>query len=363
NDWSSTLSKANRSYFYPSISTSLVISDMISKQGNKPSWLDFAKIRASYAQTGGSLNPYELYNTYSLGKDPNGNTTASKNSTLYNDNVVAELLKSFELGFDIKLWNRVSLDFAYYKTNATNQLIDLPMNPLSGYERFKANAGNIQNKGFEAILGLNILNNPQNLLWDININYSQNKNELLELIEGLNIYSLGGFDNVQINSTVGQRYGAIYGTRFATVTDENSPYYGRRIVNRDGIPLATSSAELLGDQSAKALIGITNSFTYKNFGLSFQVDGRFGGKFFAGTNLALQRAGLAAETVINGARDPFVVDAVVSDGSGNYIENTKAITPQQYWTQVTNASGNLGITEQNLYDASNIRLRTLQLSY
>src|SRR5690606_29561505 len=111
----------------------------------------FAKVRASYAETGGSLNPYELYNTYSIGKDPNGNTTASKNTTLYNPNVLSELLKSFEVGFDVRLFDRVSLDFAYYKTNATNQLIRLSMNPLSGYQNYMANAGNIQNKGLEAV--------------------------------------------------------------------------------------------------------------------------------------------------------------------------------------------------------------------
>ena len=364
NDWSSTLSKENRSYFYPSVSTSLVISDLISKTGgNAPSWLNFAKVRASYAETGGSLKPYELYNTYSIGKDPNGNTTASKNPTLYNENVVSELLKSFEVGFDIKAFNRVSLDFAYYKTNATNQLIRLSMNPLSGYQNYIANAGNIQNKGIEAVLGVNILNNPEKLLWDINVNYSKNVNELLELTDDLNIYPLGGFDNLQVNSTVGQRYGTIYGTKYARVEDENSPYFGKRIVNEDGLPLASDGSHILGDQSARGLMGITNSFAYKNFGLSLLVDGRFGGKFFAGTNLALQRAGLAAQTVVNGSREPFVVDGVVSDGNGGFTENTKTVTQQQYWNQVTNTSGNLGITEENLYDATNIRLRNVQLSY
>jgi len=364
NDWSSTLSKQNRSYFYPSISTSLVVSDMIARTGGStPSWLNFAKLRASYAETGGSLNPYELYNTYSIGKDPNGHTTASKNPTLYNPNVVSELLKSFEVGFDVKVFDRVSLDFAYYKTNATNQLIKLSMNPLSGYQNYIANAGNIQNQGIEVMLGINVLKNPESVLWDLNLNYSKNVNELIALTEDLRIYSLGGFDNLQVNTTVGQRYGTIYGTKYARVEDTNSPHFGKKIVNGDGLPLAANGTHLLGDQSARALLGLNNSFAYKNFGLSFLIDGRFGGKFFAGTNVALQRAGLAAETVVNGAREAFVVDGVVSDGSGGYTANTKAVTHQQYWNQVTNTSGNLGITEQNLYDATNIRLRNIQFSY
>src|SRR5690606_7572901 len=185
NDWSSTLSKANRSFFYPSVSTSLIVTDLINKSGGTaPSWLNFAKLRASYAETGNSLAPYKLYNVYSIGKDPNGNTTASKGDVLFNSDIVSELLKTFEVGFDVKLFNRVNVDFAYYKSNATNQLIEIPMNSLSGYQRFMANAGNIQNKGFEVVVGTNILNNPNKLLWDLNVNFSRNINEIIELLPG-----------------------------------------------------------------------------------------------------------------------------------------------------------------------------------
>src|SRR5690606_10432260 len=177
--------------------------------------------------------PYELYNTYSIGKDPNGNTTASRNPTLYNPNVLSELLKSFEVGFDIRAFNRFSLDFAYYKTNATNQLIRLAMNPLSGYQNYMANAGNIQNQGLEAVLGINVLKNEEKVLWDINVNYSKNVNELIELTDDLERYQLGGFDNLQVNSTVGQRYGTIYGTKYARVEDTASPHFGKIIVNGD----------------------------------------------------------------------------------------------------------------------------------
>lgn len=366
NDWSSTLSKNNRSYFYPSISTSLIVTDLINKSGGEaPTWLSFAKLRASYAETGNSLDPYQLLNTYSIGKDPNGNTTASKGKTLYNPDILSELLKSFEVGFDVRLFDRVNLDFAYYKSNATRQLLSIPMNNLSGYSSFMANAGNIQNKGFEVVANANILRNPESFQWDLNVNFSKNINEILELAPDYDVNSmtLGGFDNVKILGAAGQRYGAIYGTKYARVDDKESPHFGKKIVDEDGLPLATSDGQYLGDQSASGLLGITNSFAYKNFGLSFLVDARFGGKFFAGTNLRLQRAGLAEETVINGNRDKFVVPGVVSDGNGGYTENTAEITPQEYWNQVTNVSGNLGISEENIYDASNIRLRNLQLSY
>ncbi|MGJ1195288.1 SusC/RagA family TonB-linked outer membrane protein [Sphingobacterium spiritivorum] len=365
NDWSSTLIKEHRSYFYPSVSTSLVITDMISKIGGEtPKWLNFAKIRASYAQTGNSLKPYQLLNVYSIGKDPNSNTTASKNKTLFNPNIRSELLKTFETGFDVRLFDRINLDFAYYKSNATNQLIEIPMNSLAGYEKFMANAGNIQNQGFEIVLGANILKNPNKFRWDMNINFSRNINEIIELLPGqVDRLVLAGFDDVKVEASAGKRYGAIYGTKYARVEDKNSPFFNQIIVNGNGVPLAADGIHYLGNQSASALLGTTNTFGYKNVGLSFLVDARFGGVLFSGTNLTLQRAGMAAETVVNGERTDFVVPGVVSDGNGRYVQNTKAVSHQQYWNQVTNSPGNVGIAEQNIYDASNIRLRNVQLSY
>lgn len=362
NDWSSALSENNRSYFYPSISTSLVLTDMVNKFGGEsPSWLSFAKIRASYAETGNDLDPYNLYNVFSIGKDPNGHTTASRNPTLYNPDVVSELMKSFELGFDVRLFDRVNLDFAYYKSNSTNQLIPIPMNPLSGYSSRMINVGNIQNKGFEIMLNANILRNPEQLRWDMVVNFSRNINEIVELSGDIDKYNLGGFDNVSVFGQQRQRYGAIYGSKFNRVEDEESPYYGQLLLDGSGLPTQTNDTHYLGNQSADALLGVTNSFGYKNFGLSFLVDARFGGVFFSGTNANLQRAGLAAETAVNGNRDNMVVDGVVASGD-EYAINTAEVTPQQYWNAVSGV-GNLGVTEQNIYDASNIRLRNVQLTY
>ena len=121
NDWSSTMSKDNRSYFYPSVSLSGVISDMLPKiGGNMPEWFTFAKVRASYAEVGNDLDPYQLYNNYTVGKDENGNTTAAPGQILFDSSVRSELIKSWEAGFDVRfLQNRLGLDFAWYKTNAT----------------------------------------------------------------------------------------------------------------------------------------------------------------------------------------------------------------------------------------------------
>ena len=122
NDWSSTMSKENRSYFYPSVSLSAVISDMVQKNGGSmPDWFSFAKVRASFAEVGNDLDPYQLYNVYTISKDANGNSMASAGSTLFDSSVKSELIKSWEVGADLRFFNnRFGIDAAWYKTNATN---------------------------------------------------------------------------------------------------------------------------------------------------------------------------------------------------------------------------------------------------
>lgn len=366
NDWTSTLSKANRSFFYPSVSTSFVISDMITKQGGDlPNWLTFAKIRASYAEVGNDLDPYKLYNVYSIAQDPNNNTTATTNTTLFNKDLKNELIKSVELGFEGRFFkNRLSLDFAWYKSNAINQLIEIPRDPLSGYNFEQVNAGNIQNTGIELTVNGHIIKNEdEGFNWNAAVNITQNKNTIEELLEDVKQYKLGGFDNLAILAEVGEDYGVIKGTKFNRVEDETSPFFGRLVVSDAGLPEATKDKYVLGSQQPDMQIGFTNTFMYKNFTLSFLIDASIGGEIFSGTNTFLQSRGNAAKTVVNGERENFVVDAVVSDGSGGYTENTVEISPQQYWRAVTSASGNLGINEANVYDATNVRLRTISLNY
>ncbi|WP_312397923.1 SusC/RagA family TonB-linked outer membrane protein [Chryseobacterium sp.] len=360
NDWSSTLSIEKRSYNYSSISTSLVLTDMIEKLANKKSKiLSFAKLRASYAITGNSLDPYELYNTYIIKRDPNGNIIAERQKTLYNPNLGNESLKIFEVGADIKLFNRVSIDFSYYNSRAEDQLLDLPMNPLSGYDNRKISAGLIRNRGIEVVLNSDIIRNEK-FIWNANINFSKNNNTIDKLDGEVLKYPLAGFDDIAVFAEVGRKYGAIYGSRFLRVQDTNSPFYGKLILGANGLPQIDRGPYFLGDQTPRALFGFINSFSYKNIGLSFQIDGRIGGKFFSGTQAALQRAGLAADTAPGGKRDNFVVDGVVGS-NGNYTQNNVEVSQQDYWTAIH--SGNLGITEQNVYDATNIRLRNVQLSY
>jgi len=361
NDWTSTLSKANRSYLYPSVSLSWVISDMLDRRFNAlPDALSFFKVRASYATVGNDMSPYQLYNIYKMGSDPRGYPTIGPGSgTLYDENVKNELIKSWEAGLDIRFFdNRIGLDVSWYRSDATNQLINLPISSVA-YSSKKINAGDIRNQGWEVVLNTEPVRNA-NFLWRSTVNFSTNKNLIIDLADGVSEYSLGGYDNLRIVAKVGGEYGDIYGTKYARVEDENSPHYGKLILNGDGLP-TSGGTDYLGNQNPVANVGWINTFTYKNLSFGFQIDGRIGGKMFSGTLGTMENAGTAAWTVEG--RDKMVVDGVQKDGD-NYVVNTTETTAQKYWQQISGrAGGNLGISEENLYDATNFRLRNVNLAY
>jgi TonB-linked SusC/RagA family outer membrane protein len=363
NDWTSALITSNRSYFYPSVSLSYVLSEMISKTGQLPSWLSYAKLRVSAASVGNDLKAYELYNTYTIDKDANGNITASRGDILFDPNVKNELIKSYEAGLEARFFkSRVGIDLAIYKSNATNQLINLPMDPLSGYKYKKINSGDIQNTGIELMVDGKVFDNPDGFNWNMMLNYSHNNNTVKSIYTNTPQYSLGGFDDITVFAVENAKYGEIYGSTFKRVEDPSSPFNGQLLLNEDGLPQVGKQNTRLGNQQATSLLGITNSFVYKGFNLSFLVDGRFGGKIFSASNAIMQRNGTGAVTVVNGSRDVIADGVILNTATNAYEKNTKTVSSQRYWAAVA-GPGNLGITEANLYDSSNIRLRNISLSY
>lgn len=371
NDWSSSLAKANRSFLYPSVSASLVLTDMLRKLDvSLPKWITFAKLRGSVAQVGNDLDPYQLYSAYTIEQDPLGYTIANLDNTLYSDKVRSELIKSTELGMELRLFNgRLGFDFAWYRSNATNQLIRLPMDPGTGFTSKIINAGNIQNEGFELMINADIIR-ARDFRWSSQLNLSHNENKIIKLYDGGGVespvreYNLGTYDNLKILAREGGKYGEIWGTSYQRVEDPTSPLYGKILVDADGLPLAGETKKL-GDQQPDLLAGWTNTLHFRGFDLSFLFDARLGGKIFSGTNYALQAVGNAAVTAEND-RAKFVVDGAVAtttNGVTTYAANTIAVDPQDYWTSITSRGGNLGINEANIYDASSIRLRNVALSY
>jgi hypothetical protein len=193
------------------------------------------------------------------------------------------------------------------------------------------------------------------------LNFSKNENKIIELADGVEQYQLGGYDNLKIVAQAGGNYGEIWGTKFQRVKE--GPHAGKLLLSSAGLPQGTSTAEKIGDQQADYLLGFTNTLNYKNFSLSFLIDGRFGGDMFSGTNRLLQGNGVAACTVVDGKREDFVVDGVIADGNGGYVQSDIKVSPEKYWSAIASSSGNLGIGEANLYSATNVRLRNLSLNY
>lgn len=362
NDWTSTLSPTNWSFFYNGISAGWVANEMFSVLGAElPEFITFAKVRASYAEVGNDLPPYQLYNTYSIGTNFFDYKTINSGSILYNSDVQNELIKESEVGLDLKLFdNRFGVDFTWYKKNATNQLLNLPVPAETGYASKIINAGDIQNKGIELMAYTEILRSPAGLNWRIILNFSKNKNTIEELAEGIEKYAIGGSEHVNVYATVGSLYGDIWGRKLTRVTDETSPHFDKIIVDSNGLPTRTNDKFLLGTQQPDWLGGIANEFTYKNVSLRFLVDMRKGGMIYSGTSAANYYYGTALETADNERASFVVPNSVISDGSGGYTSNSIEVSPQHYWQRV---AGRDGAAELFLYDATNIRLRELTLSY
>ncbi len=363
NDWSSTLAKENRSFFYPSVSLSWVFSDMMNKFNKPlPEWITYAKARASFAQVGNDMDPYQLYDSCEIGSDVWGNTTAKPGDTKYDATVRSELISSWEAGLEMKFFNnRLGFDLAWYKSNAKRQLMKIPVNEMSGYKNKIINAGNIQNEGVELMINARPVETA-NFSWDTQINFSKNNNKILDLGPDIPKYELGGAEELKVYAVAGGNYGEIWGTKFARVTDETSPYYGKLILNDAGLPTTDGERYKIGDQQPDCMLGWNNTFSYKNFAFSFQIDGRIGGDIYSYTNYMLQISGRAAVTAPNGNRDEFVLDGVIPDGNGGYKVNTVAVTQEAYW-KTGIGTGNQGIAEANIYDGTNFRLRNVALNY
>lgn len=356
NDWSSTLPPQNRSFFYPSVGLGWVVSDMLRTYDVKmPQWISFAKLRGSYAEVGNDTDPYRLTTTYGIFNVTSDIKGSEVNGTIPLSTLKPEKIKSTEAGFDIRfLNNRIGLDFSWYKKNATNQILNLPISSTTGKTYRLINAGSIQNKGVEVILSATPLQ-IQDFEWNIAINYSKNSNKIKKLHPELSTYELGSTSFVKIVAREGGSYGDIIGYRYKR--DEQ----GRKLVDSQGLPLLEANMDNdnpIGNYLPKWTGSMNNSFTYKNISLSFMLDLRVGGDIYMnslsrGSEYGTTRLSLAGRDEWYAGTGGIVVDGVTEDGA----PNTKAVNPQEYWARVSRAG------EEFLYDGTNLRLRELIVGY
>ncbi len=206
-------------YYYPSVSGSIIFSELVKQQ-----WLSFGKLRLNYAQVGSSAGFDQLQDEYNI-LTPFNSPMSAVVTTKKNPDLKPEKTNSLEAGLEMYFLNRrVGFDLALYKTNTTNQILPLTVSTASGYFYKNINAGEIENKGIELILSL-VPVKTSDFSWDININWSTNKNNVISLFPGVDNYQLGSFQGgVSINAKVGEPYGVIEGIDYTYLN-------GQRVVD------------------------------------------------------------------------------------------------------------------------------------
>ncbi|MEO6001361.1 MAG: SusC/RagA family TonB-linked outer membrane protein [Chitinophagaceae bacterium] len=374
NDVTSSLNSPNNSFFYPSASFSYILSDQI----KLPDVIKYAKIRLSYAQIGKDALPYSTANGYAAYSSlPAGVTGLSRASLLGDPNLKPEFTDTYEGGIEMSfLDNRLSLDATYYYSLSKDQILNIDVSSTTGNVRAAINSGSMRNKGIELILKGNPIKG-KNFNWDVNLNFSANKNKILTIKEGLKEIpygTSGGYVNSPATMKLipGEAYGNIYGTYWKRYygtdiedpvrTDKSKPM----LIGANGFPVlgAASSQKLLGNSQPDWLGGITNTFTYKNLSLTVLVDARWGQEKFNRLDNFFAAFGLADYTADR--RNFNVFPGVTADGKPNTksVWLGQAIGPdgvnygEGYYRNYYRA-----ISEPFVEDASWVRLRSVSLNY
>ena len=368
NDWSSTLPKENRSFFYPGVTASFLFSELLKDDLKKI--INFGKVRAAWGKTGNDANVYMTQSVYAQAASSSsgwassafpfsktGTNAYTAGNTLGSLNLSPEMTTEFELGLNLGfLQNRIVVDFSYYDRKSDKQIFSLNMDPASGYTAMNTNLGKIGNKGIEALITL-VPVRTKDFEWAITWNYTKNKNKVISLPEELggevNIYGFSG--GTGLYAIEGEEMGIF--KCYRTKTDGE----GHIVVNSKGIPLQTDDIEKVGSMNYKYQMGIGNTFRYKGVSLGIDFDIRKGGLLFSRTADISYFTGNAIQTAYND-RNPFIVpNSVVSDGNGGYVENTTPLDP----TQIYNFWNNGGFLsdESFLVDKSYVKLRSVVLSW
>ena len=363
NDWSSTLPSDNNSYFYQSVNVGFSFAEAFDLTNNV---FSYGQLRASWAQVGGDTDPYQLNLNYAIsGSHPGkGGGTVSHGQITNNTIPLATLrpteTEAIEAGVDLRFFEgRIGLDITAYQQNTTDQILGTTVSNTSGYGDRLINAGEIQNKGIEVLLtGRPIV--TTNFQWNTSLNYARNRNEVVALDEGLESLRLGQSRSLItfVDARVGEPYGQIVGAAY----QRNDA--GEIIFNADGLPL-TESNQVLGNFTPDWTAGFSNSFSYRNFSVNSLIDIRWGGEIYSLTNAQAYAAGTHANTVIGRENQEFdddgnlVAGGVVGQGvTEDGQPNTTAVDPQVYYGNVA-----ANVSEEFVYDASYIKLRSLSLGY
>ncbi len=379
NDWSTTLPEENNSYFYPSISAGFVFTEIAGLKDGKvvPYW----KVFASYARTGSDADPYRTKTYFFQAGVSDGwvsplgvNFPISTNGVTYNgftygntmgsNSLKPEFTTTWEIGTNIKFVNnRVGLDMTYFNNQSTDLLLPVDIDPATGFSSMFINAASMESVGFEITLYATIIKS-KNFTWDILVNFSRIKNNVIELAENVDAIFLGGFTDPQIRAVAGEEYRTIYG--YDWLRDDN----GNVLINDDpnstwyGYPSGDYTLTPLGKVNPDWTMGVSNTFAFYGVTIYGLLDVRQGTNMWNGTRGALNYFGMSTD---NNNRDDEVVifEGVKSDGSTNDINVADQGNPNwaQTWATSGEGSGFTGPTVEYIEDASWVRLRELTVAY
>ncbi|WP_073083654.1 SusC/RagA family TonB-linked outer membrane protein [Chitinophaga jiangningensis] len=352
NDWFSTLSPSEWSILYPSFGLSFVLSDAF----KMPEWINFLKVRTSWAQVGGDTDPYRLFLAYQVQNPFDGLPLADVKKTpdgqyaVPNPTLRPLVNTSYEAGLEARLFDsRLTLDFAFYTRTTKDDILQTTISNASGYNAAFINVGKVKNTGVEVLLtGVPVRN--KNFTWEITPNFSYNKNEVVSLDAGSTSVLVANVRtfNASIQHIVGKPFGQIVGYKFKR--DEQ----GNILFNSAGKPLQ-GDYTAFGTGVAPFAMGITNTFTYKAFQLSFLVDGKWGNKIYSGTNDYSYYFGLNKAT-LQGREGGLNIKAQDPADPTKYVN--KNVAAQDYYQNIA-----FTIAEPFIYKGDFIKLRQVILTY
>lgn len=366
NDWSSTLPQSNRSYFYPSVSTSFVFSDALGIQSNV---FDFGKIRAGWAKVGRDADPYQLQNIFAVIPNFLGRPSATRDQVFNNPDLKPEFTEEIELGTQLSFLRRlVELDLTVYRRKSTNQIASVAVPASSGYNFRVLNFGEILNKGIEIDLAIRPIR-TKSFNWEVRGVFTKNVNTVESLIEGVERIPLDNItDEISPYLEPGKPYGYLRGLTSLRDAD------GNLLINpQTGGMMQSSTESEIGNPNPDYKLGITNSFSFKGFILSALFDMTKGGDIYSVTVQSLLGRGVTKDTenrelgiIIPGVYgDPNTGEPILV--GGKTIPNQTRITSNDVWFSPNPSIGSTFAintqAEWSVYDATVYRLREVTLGY
>ena len=378
NDWSSTLPKGNRAFFYPGVTGSFVFSELFNE--DVKSVIDFGKIRAAWGKTGSDAAPYMVQSVYaqasanssgwggsSFPLNKIGANAYSAGNVLGSEDLSPEMTTEAELGLNLAFFkNRFGIDFAWYNRNTDKQIFSLDMDPATGFTAQNINLGKVRNRGIELLVNATPVE-IGDFRWDVAWNFTKNWSKVIDLPDQL------GNETAIFAFTGGTGLYAIEGEEMgvykAYVPLKDSE--GHIVVNEsDGLPVQDPTQRIVGSMNYKYTMGFNTTFTYKGLSLSADIDVRQGGKMFSRTKDILYFTGNAIQTAYND-RNPFIIPGSINatpkyNDDGSYTledikENTTALDATNifsYWD-----GGADELDSAFLIDKSYVKLRQVVLGW